>query len=60
MTVGNLTSEIQKGTRGEHRRSRAGAIGRWPRPVNQTSASDQRAQSDISSLTALFFGDAYK
>jgi hypothetical protein len=52
-------SEIQKGTRGKLRRSHAGAIGRWPHLVDQTSASGQRAQSGISSLTALFFGDAY-
>jgi hypothetical protein len=60
MTVENLTSEIQKGTRGEHRRSHAGATGRWPRLVDQTSASGHRAQSDILSLTAQFLRDDYK
>jgi hypothetical protein len=32
----------------------------WPRLVDQTSVSGQRAQSGISSLTALFSRDAYK
>jgi hypothetical protein len=41
-------------------RGRVGATGRWPRPIDQTSASSQPAQSGISSLTALFFEDAYK
>jgi hypothetical protein len=60
VTVENLTSEIQKGTHGEHRQSHVGATERWPRSVDQTSASDQRAQSGISSLTALFLKDGYK
>jgi hypothetical protein len=37
MTVRNLTSEIQKETRDEHRRNRAGATGRAGRKARPVS-----------------------